>query len=189
MEAPRATTSPCSGGWNVLVTAREGTPRQLRGALSRLARLRRSGFRNVFLARIDDPEAFLAAVAVLCTTRPMLEGWLGKIVPVERTFPVEPATFRARLEAEATHFLDRLVGRSFHVRIERRGHKGLIDTHDCEQTLGAYLCDALERRGAHPVVEFGDPDVVLAVELVGDTAGMALLTREQRARFPFVKVE
>jgi tRNA(Ser,Leu) C12 N-acetylase TAN1 len=183
------TRSPRSGGWNVLVTAREGTPRQLRGALSRLVRLARSGFRNVFLAHVDDPDAFLAAVAELRAARPMLDGWLGKIVPVERTFPVEPAAFQARLEAEATHFLDRLAGRSFHVRIERRGHKGHIDTHACEQALGAHLWEALERRGAHPVIDFEDPDVVLAVELVGDTAGMALVTRERRTRFPFVKVE
>jgi tRNA(Ser,Leu) C12 N-acetylase TAN1 len=75
------------------------------------------------------------------------------------------------------------------VRVERRGHKGIIDTQACEQTLGAFLWAALEARGARPVVEFDDPDVVVVVELVGDTGGLALVTRELRTRFPFVKID
>jgi len=38
------------------------------------------------------------------------------------------------------------------------------------------------------VVEFHDPNVVVVVELVGDTAGLAIVTRELRTRFPFVKI-
>ena len=86
-------------------------------------------------------------------------------------------------------FVDRLVGRRFHVRVERRGHKGVIDSHRCEEALGAFLWAALEARGARSVVEFHDPDVVVAVELVGDTAGLALVTRELRTRFPFLKID
>jgi tRNA(Ser,Leu) C12 N-acetylase TAN1 len=184
-----APACPLPRTWNVVVTSREGTQRWLRRALWRLVGLWRSGFRNVFVGRVDDPEAFLAAVAELRAARPALDRWLGRIVPVERTFPVDPATFQSRLEEEAAHFVDRLAGRSFHVRVDRRGHKGVIDSHACEQALGTFLWAALEGRGARPVVEFRDPDVVLVVELVGDTAGLALVTREMRTRFPFVKVD
>jgi tRNA(Ser,Leu) C12 N-acetylase TAN1 len=175
--------------WNVVVTSREGGQRRLRGALARLVRLGRSGFRNVFVGQVDDPEAFLAAVAALCVARPALERWLGKIIPVERTFAVDPGTFQARLEEEAARFLDRLAGRSFHVRVERRGHKGVIDSHVSERALGAFLWTALEGRGVRPVIDFDDPDVVLVVEMVGDAAGVALVTRELRTRFPFVKID
>jgi tRNA(Ser,Leu) C12 N-acetylase TAN1 len=188
---PVAVTPPASRPWNVVVTARQepGAPRALRDALSRLVRLWGSGFRNVLVGHVDDPGAFLAAVEQRRLARPTLDRWLGKIIAIERTFAVDPATFQTRLAAEAAPFVDRLVERTFHVRVERRGHKGAIDTHACEQALGAVLWAALEARGAHPVVEFRDPDVVLVVEVVGDTAGLGLVTRELRARFPFVKVD
>jgi tRNA(Ser,Leu) C12 N-acetylase TAN1 len=183
--------APLSHPWNVVVTARQGlgAQRALRAALSSLVQLRRSGFRNVSVGHVDDPDAFLVAVAQRRLTHPTLDRRLGKIITVERTFAVDPATFQARLQEEVAPFVDRLVGRSFHVRVERRGHKGVIDTHACEQGLGAFLSAALEARGARPVVAFHDPDVVVVVELVGDTAGVALVTRELRARFPFVKID
>jgi tRNA(Ser,Leu) C12 N-acetylase TAN1 len=187
--APVAPASPPPGTWNVVVTSHEGTQRRLRRALWPLVRLTRSGFRNVFVGQVDDPAAFLAAVAELRATRPALDQWLGKVVPVERTFAVDPATFQDRLREEAAPFVERLAGRSFHVRVERRGHKGVIDSHACEQALGASLWAALDARGARPVVDFRDPDLVLVVELVGDTAGLALVNRELRTRFPFVKID
>jgi tRNA(Ser,Leu) C12 N-acetylase TAN1 len=173
----------------VVVTSREGVRRRLRRALSGVVRLERSGFRGVFVARVDDAQALLRVVDELRAARPALDQWLGKIVPVERTFAVDPATFQARLQEEAAHFVDRLAGRSFHARIVRRGHKGAIHSHACEQALGAFLWDALARRGARPVIVFDDPDAVLVVEMVGDTAGMAVVTREQRMRFPFVRID
>jgi tRNA(Ser,Leu) C12 N-acetylase TAN1 len=184
---PLATAPPPT--WNLIVTSRQGAQRRLRRALYRLVGLERSGFRNVLVGHVQDAEAFLAALGELRSARPALDRWLGKAIVVERTFPVDPATFQARLREEAAGFVDRLAGRSFHVRVERRGHKGVIDSHACEQALGAFLWAALEGRGARPVVDFEDPDAVLVVELIGDTAGLALVTRELRARFPFVKVD
>jgi tRNA(Ser,Leu) C12 N-acetylase TAN1 len=186
--APVAMAPRLPAGWNVVVTSRQGGQRRLRRALRHLVRLERSGFRNVFVGYVDDPEAFLTAVADLRMERPALDQWLGKIVAVERTFPVDPATFQARVQQEGARVLDRLLGRSFHVRVDRRGHKGIIDSHATERALGAFLWTALERAGARPAVAFDDPDVVLVIELVGDTAGLALVTRELRTRFPFVKI-
>jgi tRNA(Ser,Leu) C12 N-acetylase TAN1 len=175
--------------WNLVVTAREGMGRRLRGRLAPLVDVRRSGFRNVLVGYAPDAQTLLDAVADLRAARPGIDACLGKVVPLERTFPVRPETFQADLEREAAPFVDRLVGRSFHVRVERRGHKGVLDSHACEQALGAFLCSALETRGGRPVVEFADPDAVLVVEIIGDTAGLALVTREVRRRFPFVKVD
>jgi tRNA(Ser,Leu) C12 N-acetylase TAN1 len=183
----RAAAAP--GGWNVIVTSREGRQRLVRRLLWPLARLKRSGFRNVLVAQVGDPGALLEQVAELCARRPELARGLGKIVPIERSFVVEPARFGDQLRAEAAPFLDRLANRSFHVRIERRGHKGIIHTQQGEQALGEYLHGALEARGHRPVVEFRDPDVVVTVELVGDRAGLALVPRELRQRFPFVRID
>jgi pyruvate/2-oxoglutarate/acetoin dehydrogenase E1 component len=47
----------------------------------------------------------------------------------------------------------------------------------------------LEARGETPLVAFDDADVVVVVELVGDVGGIALVTRELRQRYPFVRVD
>ena len=175
--------------WNVVVTCRQGGQRAVRRALHPLVRLRRSGFRNVLVGRVGDVDAFLAGVAGLLERRRSLESALGKLLPIEHTFAVDVERFHDQLVAEAASLVDRLVGRSFHVRLERRGHKGVINTHAAELALGEALYGALEARGTKPTVTFSDPDVVVAVELIGDVAGFDLVTRETRQRFPFVRVD
>lgn len=174
--------------WNVLVTTREGEQRAVRRALSRLVRLRRSGYRNVLIGRVIDAAALLDGVAELLE-RGLLQEQLGRVIPIERTFAVDAAAFDVQLREEAAAFLPRLAHRRFHVRIDRRGHKGLIRTVDSEQALGDHLGSQLERAGQYAGVDFRDPDVVLVVQLIGDQAGIALVTRELRERYPFVHVD
>jgi len=42
--------------------------------------------------------------------------------------------------------------------------------------------------GDVPLIDFKDPDAIVAVELIGDEWGVELITRTMRERFPFVKV-
>ncbi len=180
---------PLALGWNVLVTSRQGGQRRLRNALRRLVRLRRSGFRNVFVGQVRDIEALFVGIMELAERRSQLNEWLGKVLPIERTFALDVEAREVQLQSEVNAFVDRLVGRSFHVRVERRGHKGIIDTHALEKALGEYLYGVLEQRGERPVVQFRDPDAVAVVEIVGEVAGVALITRELRERFPFIKID
>jgi tRNA(Ser,Leu) C12 N-acetylase TAN1 len=175
--------------WNVLVTAREGRSRPVRSELGRLAPLRRTRFRNVAIGRVVDFETFAAAVDAARRQNPFLDQSLGRVLPIERTFHVDAPTLAATLAVATRPLLDRLRGRSFHVRVERRGHKGVVDSSVVEHDLAERLCALLEERGETPVVAFDDPDVVVAVELVGDVGGIAFVTRELRARYPFVHVD
>jgi tRNA(Ser,Leu) C12 N-acetylase TAN1 len=62
-----------------------------------------------------------------------------------------------------------VAARSFHVRIERRGHKDRIDSHAVERNLGEWISTGWPRRqggaGNPARVDFDDPDVVVAVEV------------------------
>jgi tRNA(Ser,Leu) C12 N-acetylase TAN1 len=175
--------------WNVLVTAREGRARELRSELARVAGLRRTRFRNVFVGRVDDFEALAAAIDAERRRKPFLDQALARALPIARTFRVEVAGLSGALADAVAPVLDRLRGRSFHVRVERRGHKGAIDSHVVEHDLGKHVLALLEARGERPVVAFDDADVVVAVELVGDVGGIAVVPRELRARYPFVRVD
>jgi tRNA(Ser,Leu) C12 N-acetylase TAN1 len=175
--------------WNVLVTSREGELRSLRRMLAPLARLRGTGFRNVLTARVDDLTAFLTGVAELRERQILQEHQLGRVLPIERTFRVAVDDFDAQLRAETAYLLPRLANRRFHVRLERRGHKGIIDTAASEHALGEHLYHELEARGELAGVDFRDPDVVVVVELVGDVGGIGLITRELHQQFPFVKID
>ena len=63
----------------------------------------------------------------------------------------------------------------------------MIDTPSTERAVGE-LVDRLASERGNPVkVRFDNPDVILAIEIIGSSTGLALITRERR-RFPFVKV-
>lgn len=175
--------------WNILVTAREGEQRAVKRALGRLVRLRASGYRNVRIGHADEVESVLAGIVALLERGALQPHQLGRVLPIARTFRVDAAHFDAQLRAETAPLLPQLAGRRFHVRIERRGHKGVIHTAGSERTLGDHLGAELEARGEYAGVDFRDPDLVLAVELIGDRAGIALVTRDLRERFPFVHVD
>jgi tRNA(Ser,Leu) C12 N-acetylase TAN1 len=167
----------------------EGHERDARRALRPLARLRSSPFRNVLLARVEDPAAVLGAIDDLAARRPELQAWVGKVLPIVRTFAIDPERFGAQAEDAIAPFLDVVAGRSYHVRVERRGHKGRIDSHAAERALGEWIFEALEARGSPARVDFDDADVVVAVEVVGNAAGVALLPRALREAHRFVRID
>lgn len=175
--------------WNLLVTSMEHHYRAVRRALRPLVRLRSSPFHNVFLGRAEDPAAVLDAVDALAASRRGFAAALGRILPIARTFVVDVARFAAQVEEALEPLLDEVAGRSFHVRVERRGHKGRIDSHVTEQAVGRWILDTLEAREAPGRVDFDDPDVVVAVEIVGDVAGITILPRALREAHRFVRID
>jgi adenylyl- and sulfurtransferase ThiI len=173
--------------WNLVVTARSGRRHDLVYVLRPILRLRHAGFPDVSIGRAADVEACLAGIAGRA------EGIVGadilaRVVPVTRTFLVDAAELEAQLVAETVPCADALVGRSFHVRVERRGQRPVARSDVLERRLGTALVDALRARGAGPRVTFEDPDVIVAVELIGPMCGIGLVDRELRRRFPFVRV-
>lgn len=175
--------------WNVIVTARTGYRRKLRSGLGPLLRLRRSAYPNVLTAWHDDPQAFLDSLAERLTEKPYRAIPISRLMTVERAFPVDAPAFAEQLEAEIEPFLERLANKTFHVRLERRGHKGRIHSKDCEMRLGGHIYQRFVSQGLQPSVKFDDPDVIVVVEIIDDRAGIRLLTRDDRERYPLLKTD
>ncbi|MCC6764732.1 MAG: hypothetical protein IT293_08725 [Deltaproteobacteria bacterium] len=173
--------------WNLVVTAHGGRRHDLVRAVRPIVQLRRAGYAEVLVGRTGDVDACLAALAERIEGDAILAAEvLARVVPVERTLALA-GDVDVQLVAEVAPFVDALVGRSFHVRVERRGHRRILRSDHLERLLGGALVEALEARGETPEVSFTDPDAILAVEIIGDAVGLGLVTRAHR-RHTFVRL-
>lgn len=170
--------------WNVLATSLLGEEMIVYRELKRAADFRKCDFRDVFLGWTDDLDTFLGTVLVNSRLREKI----GKVVPIDRTFAFHADDFEKRLEAALPAYLPHLAGRSFHVRMERRGFKGRLNSLEIEQLMDRLLKERLLESGEGCEVDFRDPDCIVVVETVADWCGVGLITREMKERYPFVKV-
>jgi tRNA(Ser,Leu) C12 N-acetylase TAN1 len=174
--------------WNVLATSVEGARPVLLAGLRRLGAFRGGGYRNVAIGRVDDVPAFLAALREATAHDTILAASLARVLPIARTFRLEEDDPVAGMETALEPFHEQLAGRSFYVRIERRGLHGTLHSSAVERRLGAALWRLVEAAGHAPRVTFEDPDVILAIETLGDRAGIAVIDRALRREYPFVRV-
>jgi tRNA(Ser,Leu) C12 N-acetylase TAN1 len=174
--------------WNTLATSLEGRRPELHAALRPLGVFWGAGYRNVLLGHVEDHERFFDAVRARLSTDAALEGSLTKVVPVERVATFEAATLVEAAAALVVPEAARLAGKTFYVRVERRGLKGLVHTPTVERLVGEVAIEAAARCGATPAVRFEDPDVIVAIETAGTAFGVGFLPRELRRRYPFVRV-
>ena len=182
-EEPRTLPS-----WNVVVTAKDHEQRHLARCVKRLGDFWWTPFHGLLVGRVEDHEAFCEQLRRSEEERPGFLRPLARLIPIDRTFTFQVEYLPAQLERAVLAFADRIDSGSFYVRIERRGHAGAIHSQPLEQELDRTLLVHLREQGAAPLIDFKDPDAIVAVELIGDECGVGLITRTMRERFPFVKV-
>jgi tRNA(Ser,Leu) C12 N-acetylase TAN1 len=174
--------------WNLVVTAYGGRRHDLVHALRPIVRLKRAGYAEVTIGNVDHVETSLAAIAVRADADPVFASEvLARVIPVSRTFALA-ADVESQLGAETIAFAPTIGEQSFHVRVERRGHKRELQSDRLERLLGGSLVDAVKASGATPRVTFADPDLIVAVELIGDYAGIGLVPRMWRQAYRFVRL-
>lgn len=174
--------------WNVLVTVNAGGWKAALRLLRPLGRVAKTQFYNVLLLHADDPRAFLDVLRELAARDPGAVACLARVAPVETTFTFSSAEeFEVRARGAVAGYAPALAGKSFHVRIHRRGFKASLSGHAEERVLAEELLRAAGDSGAPARVCFQDPDLVVAIETVGPQAGVALLSREDLARHPLVR--
>jgi tRNA(Ser,Leu) C12 N-acetylase TAN1 len=178
---------PAIHDWNVVATARGRDFRRARDLLAKLGRVGRTDYYNVLVMRVDDVEALLDQLGAL---GPDALASVGHVRPARRTFGFQtPEEFEARARDVALDWVSELASSSFHVRLHRRGFKGRIASPEEERFLDDALLEALEQRGTPGRVRFEDPDAIVAVDTVDNRAGMALWTRDQLLRYPFLGLD
>ena len=182
-----AETAAGAAEWNVVVTIREARFREARKFLRRWGEVRRTGHFHVVAMRADDPEGFLAEIGEAAAATPGIYKLLSHVMPAQRTFVFASAEeFEAKARDIALPWAPMLAGRSFHVRLHRRGFKGILSTPKEERFLDDALLDALEAAGAPGRIAFTDPDAILQIETIDGRAGISLWRREDLQRYPFL---
>jgi len=176
--------------WNVVVTVPEDSYNESRAFLRRLGDVEGTGFYNVLTMDVHDITWLMEKLADRIKDAPETAALISHLAPAQQTFDFNgPEEFEERLALTARTWLPDLAGRSFHVRMHRRGFKGRLDSRREEQRLGGHLMDELEARGTPATVDFDDPDAIIAVDTVHHRAGVSLWTREDLRRFPFLDPE
>jgi tRNA(Ser,Leu) C12 N-acetylase TAN1 len=176
--------------WNVVITVPEATFREARKFLRRWGEVHRTGYFHVLTLHVDDPEGFLAEIGKAAEDTPGIFNILSHVVPAQRTFDFSNAAeFEAKARDVAILWAPMLKGKSFHVRLHRRGFKGTLSTPKEERFLDEALLDALEAEGAPGHIAFTDPDAILQIETIDGRAGLSLWQREDLQRYPFLGAE
>lgn len=172
--------------WNVVVTAyREGHRHALR-SLRSLCRTEPSAYYNVILAAAGDPMALLEELERRAETEPVLIDTISRVAPAMAVFDyASDEEFERQATATALAWLPRLAGKSFHVRVHRRGAGLTVESHVEEARLGEKLLAALTEAGTPGKIGFDDPDLILAVDAIDGRAGLGLWSREDLARHRF----
>jgi len=173
--------------WNVVATIHDGGFRRACRLLSLESELSRTEFYNVVVMKVPDVDLFLLWLEKLWLESHSFADVIAHVRPVRETFHFQsPEEFEAKARELALGLAIRLAGKSFHVRIHRRGFKGRLSTKEEESSLADAILARLSSSGASARVAFDDADAVLAVDTVGDRAGMALWTRDDLRRYPFL---
>lgn len=173
--------------WNVTVTLAEPTFRIARNLLARWGRLRRTDYFNVAVMTVADIDTFLREFAAAVEETPGILNAMSHVVPFEHVFAFKDASeFEAKLRDLVLSYAPQLAGKSFHVRLRRRGLKGTISTPEEERFLDDLLLEALVAAGKPGRIAFENPDYVLLIETVGESGGVALWTGDDLKRYPFL---
>lgn len=176
--------------WNMLVGVHEGYYKEVRELLSELGATSDTDFYNVIAMRVDDVVEILEQLLIRSQSNPEVLHWLGHIAPVTTTFTFQsPTEFEIKAKDAVSLWLPQLADKGFHIRMHRRGFKERLSSADEERLLGEFILQELERAGIPGHITFDAPDLILAIETLGQQAGLALWSRQELERYPFLHVD
>ncbi|MGZ3788397.1 MAG: THUMP domain-containing protein [Bacteriovorax sp.] len=176
--------------WNVLITLRGEGMKEAKRSLRQFGAIHLTDFFNVLVMHVEDIDEFLHDFAFEFLRRPYLKESISRVAPVMRTF-----NFNSREEFEnkakqlAGQWPDRIAGKTFYVRMHRRGFKESMKSLVEEQFLDRYILKSLQERGESAMVSFTDPDFIIDVESLNNQAGLSIWSRDDLLAFPFLNLD
>jgi tRNA(Ser,Leu) C12 N-acetylase TAN1 len=176
--------------WNVVITVYDDGYNQARKILEGYGKVVRTDYFNILLMQVEDPRKLLETLQDAAARDPESMRSLARVMPVVQTFTFQTAEeFEGKARKAVWDWLPELGGKTFHLRMHRRGFKGKLSSMDEERFLDTYLLEALEMAGTEGQITFDDPDAILALETVGPRAGLSLWTREELERYPLLHLD
>jgi tRNA(Ser,Leu) C12 N-acetylase TAN1 len=176
--------------WNVVVTLHEEGFKPAKRILGQVGAISPTDYHDVLVLKVEDPHAFMTWLTGRLAQQPGLMNFISRAVPAAQVFEFHSAQeFEAKAGEAVLRLTSVLAGRSFHVRVHRRGFRRQLSARDEEQRLGAILFEALGAAGTPATVKFDDPDAIVVIETVGARAGVSVFTREDMQRCPFLRFD
>lgn len=176
--------------WNVVATTREHGFKQARTFLMPFGAVHTTGFYNVLTLSVGSVDVFLEQLREAAEQEPRYLDWIARVVPATATFDFQnPEEFEEKARVSVAPWAAQLAGRSFHVRMHRRGFKGRISSQDEERFLDECIIVRSAEHGEPARVSFEDPDFIVAVETVAQRAGLSLWSRDTLKRYPFLRLD
>lgn len=176
--------------WTVVASTFSESFERGRQLLEQFGRVDRTDYFNVLVLTPDDPAEFLQRFTAMTANVPSVLEILSRVMPAARCFDFQsPEEFETKARAVVLEWLPNLSGKTFHVRMHRRGFKKRLSSQVEERFLDEVLLAALQEAGAPGRIDFEDPDAVIDVETVGGRAGLAFWTRGDLRRYPFLRVD
>jgi tRNA(Ser,Leu) C12 N-acetylase TAN1 len=175
--------------WNVLVDVRQHSFSPAYLLLEEFGTVYQSDFENILLLKVDSIPEFIEAFNQRLVQDPGLTELSNRVVPVTSTFSFQTqAEFETKAQKVVLEWLPMLEGKKFYVRMHRMGFKDRIDRHAEETFLDLIILQHLEKIGKPGTISGIDPDVVVSVETISDRAGLSFWTRQDLAKYPWLKL-
>lgn len=177
--------------WNVIVTAydEEGY-RVAKRLMSRFGQIDSTDYFNVLVMKVPNVDDFTEAIAELFEQIPGFPNEISRVVPAHATIDFQsPQEFNKRASAVVRDWSEKLAGKSFYIRLHRRGFKGRIASPEAERFLDDAVLQRLRELDRPGRIDFEDPDFVIDIEMVGNRAGLSIWSRQELNRFDFLHVD
>lgn len=176
--------------WNVVATVHSNqNMAKGRELLNSFGPAEITDYYDVLVVTAEDPAAFLEAFRGRAEREPQILSILSRVIPMTQTFTFQtPEEFKQKAKEALRPLIEQIAGKSFHVRMHRRGFKHRISSHEEERELAEYIFDTLEKSGKTPKIRLEDSDVLVDIETIGQEAGVSLWSRQDLLRYPFLKV-
>jgi len=176
--------------WNAVITVRDGGFAPAFSLLEPLGTVRKTGFFNTLVMRADDPFRLLADLQGQLAGSPAITSWISRFMPIRQLFTFQsPEEFKLRSREAVQGWLPLLGNSRFHLRMHRRGFKGKLSSIEEERFLDEFLLQQLAEAGRPGKVAFEDPDAIIALETVGNKAGLSLFNRDELQRFSLLRLD